>query len=235
VKIFCKDLSEINWDHVPPNSIHQSVYLWLINVATEPQAIEKLKNSLNTEELKRAERFVFEKDRNQFISAHGMLRTVLSKYLETVPSEIKFKKNKNRKPQILFPLTSLKFNISHAENKILVALSNEEIGVDIEMIKPGFEFRDFIKTYFSSNEQEKVLSSANHNETFYKFWTRKEAVLKASGLGIIDNLKEIEICNNENHSTIFPQNLYVCSFKIEGDFFASVACSSGKPISFLKD
>ncbi|HKR05260.1 MAG TPA: 4'-phosphopantetheinyl transferase superfamily protein [Bacteroidia bacterium] len=234
MKIFCKDFSEINWEQVPSYSIHPSVHLWLINVATDAQIVQQLKDTLNEDELKRTERFAFEKDRNQFITAHGTLRTVLAKYLETTPSAIQFKKSKNKKPQLLFPLTSLKFNISHSENKILIAVSDAETGVDIEMIKPGFEFKEFIKTYFSSGEQNKILNSPNPNETFYKYWTRKESVLKASGLGIIDNLKEIEVCNDENNSSFFKENLYVASFKIEENFFASIACTPDKPIRFLK-
>lgn len=234
MKIFCKDLSEINWEQEHSYSINKSVNLWLINVATDAQIAQQLKDTLNEDELKRTERFAFEKDRNQFITAHGTLRTVLAKYLETTPAEIQFKKSKNKKPQLLFPLTSLKFNISHSENKILIGVSDAEIGVDIEMIKPGFAFKEFIKTYFSANERDKILLSPNPNETFYKYWTRKESVLKASGSGIIDNLKEIEVCNDENNSNFFKENLYVASFKIEENFFGSIACSSGKPARFLK-
>ncbi|MEP7171585.1 MAG: 4'-phosphopantetheinyl transferase superfamily protein [Bacteroidota bacterium] len=234
MKIFCKDFSELNWEHPPSYSINQSVNLWLITVATDSQIFQQLKSTLNPDELKRANRFAFEKDRNQFISAHGTLRTILSKYLETSPTEIQFKKNKNKKPEIFFPPASIKFNISHSENKVLISVSEAETGVDIEMIKPGIEYKEFIKTYFSSNEQNKILDSLNPNETFYKFWTRKEAVLKASGLGIIDNLKEIEICNSENQSDFFTENMYVSSFKIEENFFASIACPSDKPLRFFK-
>lgn len=210
------------------------MHLWLVNVATDSQNIEKLRNTLNGEELKRADKFTFEKDRNQFITAHGTLRNVLSKYLEISPTEIQFKKNKNRKPQVLFPLTSLKFNISHSENKILISVSEDETGVDIEMIKPGPGYKDFIKTYFSSDEQNKILSSPNPDETFYKYWTRKESVLKASGLGIIDNLKEIEVSNEENNSNLFSKNLYVASFKIGENFFGSIASTLRNGIKFFR-
>lgn len=234
MKIFCKDFSDINWEQTPSYSANQSIDLWQTTVATDSQIILELKNTLNEEELERAERFAFEKDRNQFITAHGTLRNILSKYLELSPQEIKFKKSKNKKPQILFPLTSLKFNISHSENKILISVSESETGVDIEMVKPGVGYKDFIKTYFSANEQNKILCSSNHSETFYKYWTRKEGALKASGLGIIDNLKEIEVCNDENHSDFFPENLYISSFKIDENFFGSIACASDKTIRFLK-
>jgi 4'-phosphopantetheinyl transferase len=220
VKIFCSDFSEINWV-APSYSINKSVNVWLIDVVTDSQVIEQLKNSLNEEEVRRASRFAFEKDRNQFITAHGTLRTLLSKCLEITSSEIQFKKDKNKKPQILFPLTSLKFNISHSENKILISISEVETGVDVEMIKPGMEFKELIKTYFSNTEQQKILDAAQPAETFYKYWTRKEAVLKASGIGITDELKKIEVSEPENDSP-FAENFFITSFMVES-FYASIA------------
>jgi len=234
VNIFCKDISQINWEKSPSYSISQSVNLWLVNVATDSQIIAELKNILSEDELYRAERFAFEKDRNRFITAHGSLRNILSMYLHIHPSEIQFRKNKNNKPEILLSLCSLKFNISHSENKILLAVSDNEIGADIEMIKDSFEFNPLSKTYFSEKEQKEISVSTDQKLTFYKFWTRKEAVLKAAGTGITDNLREIEVCNGINFSNSFGKDYFVNSFKIEDNFCGGVASSQDQPILFFK-
>ena len=129
MKIFCKDFSEINWELTPSWSISNSLNVWLIDVATGSQVIEKLKKTLNEEELKRADRFAFEKDRNQFITAHGTLRTILSKYLETSPAGIQFKKDKwlfgivGR--DITTTFNSWSFNFTEKEKEALYLTNND--------------------------------------------------------------------------------------------------------------
>ncbi|MEO5570670.1 MAG: 4'-phosphopantetheinyl transferase superfamily protein [Bacteroidia bacterium] len=234
MKIFCKDISEIKWQQTPSFILNKSIHIWLAHVQTDPRLISELKKSLSEDELRRSDRFAFEKDRNQFITAHVTVRTILAKYVDTTPAQIQFKKTAYRKPFISQPLTMIKFNISHSENKILIAVAENEIGVDIEKVKDSFEFNQLSKTYFSEKEQREIATSANQKETFYKFWTRKESVLKATGMGITDNLKEIEICNDENYSKLFPENIYISSFKIEEDFFGSIASLSNRPALFFK-
>lgn len=235
MKIFCTDISETKFENSIIEIAKNSVHLWIVETTGDEKKLSTLRKTFNDDENIRADKFIFEKDRNQFITAHGSLRKILSQYLSVDPGIIQFRKTNNKKPYITFPVTSLKFNISHSQEKILVAVGTDEMGVDIEKIKPGFEFKDFIKSYFSSKEQNAILNSSNANETFYKFWTRKEAVLKATGIGIIDNLKEIEICETENLSNFSHIDLFNYSFKIDDSFFASVCTSVSKPVkNFLR-
>jgi 4'-phosphopantetheinyl transferase len=221
VKIFCKDIPAINWEKPGSPLIKQSYHVWALNVIDNVEKLKKLQAHLNTDELKRAQRYVFEKDRQQYITAHGSLRSILSNYLNTSPEQIQFRKTNNRKPFISYPLTSLKFNISHAGDKILIGISQEDIGVDIEIIKDDFEFKQLASTYFSTKEQDEIKRSLKPAETFYKFWTRKEAILKASGVGITDELKNISVCSEENIS-LFKNDFFVASFNHE-NFVGSIA------------
>jgi 4'-phosphopantetheinyl transferase len=94
----------------------------------------------------------------------------------------------NKKPYI--PST-LNFNISHSGNFVVVAFSIDPIGIDIEEVRTmGFES---IATSFTSEEQA-FLRNRNFNKTdFYKMWVKKEAYLKATGVGIVKGLDSVNV------------------------------------------
>lgn len=222
MKIYCNYISEINWESKPELILKDHVHLWMIDVSSDEVILKVLTGTLNADEKIRSQKFVFENDRKQYITAHGALRQILGCYLSVNPAKIQFRKTNNHKPFISYPFTNIKFNITHSENKILIAISIAEIGVDIELIKPFFEFKEVINSYFSKKERSIIVNSINPSEIFYKLWTRKEAVLKASGIGISDYLNEIEVSESENLSAYFNYDLSVDSFKINNEFIASI-------------
>lgn len=231
MKVFCEDISEIKWEKHPAFILNQSVHVWLVDVENDSKIISELKKVLNDDELKRADRFAFEKDRNQFITAHGALREIIAKYSGINASKIQFKRTLSRKPFISFPQTNLQFNISHSGNKILVGISEEEIGVDIEIMKDQFEFGELSKAYFSEKEQNKINASINPQATFLKFWTCKEALLKAAGTGISEEIKNIIVCDDVNNSSL-PSDYFVTSLMHENFVAAIVRKNVGHNIIF---
>lgn len=228
--IFCKDISEVKFEKETPELENNVIHIWCVDTISSDKKINSLKKALSDDENLRAARFVFEKDRNQFITAHGALRTILSTYLGAAPEKINFRRTSSRKPFITSPHTSLKFNISHSENKILIAIANHEVGVDVEKIKKGFEYKDLVKTYFSAREQKAIVESKKPENTFYKFWTRKEAFLKSSGVGITDKLKDIEVNKEENVINNIKGVCTVQSFQLKDDFYASIAAAKSQYI-----
>ncbi len=76
----------------------------------------------------------------------------------------------------------MEFNISHSGNLVLFAYSEQELGIDIEQ-KKELNYQD-IMACLHSKEQELIVSSDNPSETFYDVWVRKEALMKALGIGI---------------------------------------------------
>ncbi|MGZ3756925.1 MAG: 4'-phosphopantetheinyl transferase family protein [Mucilaginibacter sp.] len=87
------------------------------------------------------------------------------------------------------------FNISHSGNMaICCATLDGKIGVDIEQVQP-IDFDDY-KGYFNPNEWDEILSAGDKTEAFFKFWTRKEAVLKAAGTGFYTPLLDIDVASD---------------------------------------
>jgi len=135
--------------------------------------------------------------------------------------------------------SNIEFNISHSGNMILIGFrfcknnvinANPQIGVDIEKIKPDFDFELVLDEFFTPKEQEAIWKSENSSETFFKFWTQKEALVKATGTGLTDDLKYYNLSaqsfgtdKKENQlrmaenafSKFLTKEIFIHSFKIK--------------------
>ena len=98
--------------------------------------------------------------------------------------------NNYQKP--FFKDQQLKFNISHSGELVVCVLSNTlDLGVDVEMIK-AIDLESF-RSQMTPTEWKKVVAASNKLEAFYDYWTAKEAVVKAHGVGLSLPLKSFEI------------------------------------------
>ncbi len=173
----------------PPSKLvlyEQTVHLWRLRLDRMAGEIEALSSLLNREERERAERYVFSRDRNSFISRRGILRELLSEYLDLPASKIQLGFNKFGKPH-LEPEDSLYFNISHSAGLAVFAFSRSTaVGVDIERWRADFDLLKLAKHYFSEVEVKALESMPADDRIagFYAGWTRKEAFIKAHGEGL---------------------------------------------------
>jgi len=169
------------------------IHLWYTyaNQTVGQQQLSDYATILSTEETYRHQAFYFEKDRHQFLVTRALLRTVLSKYDNTVrPDEWLFDKNDYGKPYIahkaLTPL--LYFNLSHTDGLAVLAVTQaEEVGVDVEHInRVGDSHQSIANHFFSRSEYQELarLPSDQQAERFITLWTLKEAYIKAKGMGL---------------------------------------------------
>lgn len=156
------------------------------------------------EEKVRADSFIKSADRNRYIAAHGSLRILIRHFLG-IEAEISI--NAFGKPQLLS--SPLQFNLSHSGNVILLAFSlNNPVGIDVEERREIKDIDSIAGSYFHEFEA-KVLSKLNQpllSQAFFSCWVKKEAVIKALGLGLSMPLNTFEV-------EIFP---------IEGIFLAKL-------------
>jgi 4'-phosphopantetheinyl transferase len=95
-------------------------------------------------EEQRAANFQLEKDKGHFKIGRSGLRWVAAKYLGINPESISISSDQGKKPYIISPEISLSFNISHSGDWVIIPISDREVGVDVEYVKPNFEFRDIL-------------------------------------------------------------------------------------------
>jgi len=144
---------------------------------------------LSADELIRAQRFHFEKDRIRFTLCRSALRLLLARFLDLAPEKIRFSYTAKGKPEVSEDENprSLRFNLSHSDNRALLAVGiGSAIGVDIEQIRTNVNTADLAERFFSAREREGLCSLPKDVRiaAFYACWTRKEAFLKASGEGL---------------------------------------------------
>jgi 4'-phosphopantetheinyl transferase len=183
------------------------IHVWTASLY-EPDDVGAMRALLSGDEIERAGRFHFEKDRTAFILARGFLRTMLGRYLG---GEVRFVYRSHGKPAL--DRAGPGFNLSHTDGLALLGLTLEsEIGVDVERIR-SIENRDQIaERYFSPAEYGQVLS----DDAFFQCWTRKEAYIKAVGGGLSIPLKSI---NTDGWSVI--------DLRPRGGYVGAVAVESG--------
>ena len=163
-----------------------------------PESVVDSQSVLAPDEIARAERFHFTRDRQHFVRCRSAAREILGRYLEIPAQEIRFSYEANGKPQIVEDQNArqLRFNISHSSGLALIAaVSGRSIGVDVEKIRLDVEYLDLAERFFSANEY-RALSALSKNHlarAFFACWTRKEAFIKASGDGLSFPLSEFSV------------------------------------------
>src|SRR5262249_43542154 len=141
---------------------------------------------LNDEELARAGRLVRPTDSARFIVARAGLRRVLGAYSGGRAEDIRFALSPSGKPR-LGGTTSLHFNISHSGDLAAYALARVEVGVDIEQLRQIDRPLELAARFFAGSEHSALAALAPNDVStaFLRCWTRKEAYVKALGVGIL--------------------------------------------------
>lgn len=188
---------------------------------------------LSAEEREKSAQFYFEKDRTRYIVAHGALRFIIAKYLDSPPERLVFRRNHYGKPSVHDDAFS--FNMSHSGDLVLMAIvKNRPIGVDVEMVKDGIDYMSVVENYFSDMEVamlKQIPDSFRRNAFFYG-WTRKEAYIKAKGMGLSIPLKSFTVSlapgqpaalldHHEDRSEV--QNWTLKNIQLNKDYSAAVA------------
>ncbi|MBV9231847.1 MAG: 4'-phosphopantetheinyl transferase superfamily protein [Chloroflexi bacterium] len=179
---------------LPENEVH----IWRASLDVPDAVIQHLRRFLTAEEAARADRFYFAKDRNHFIIARGVLRTVLGRYLNRDPRDIRFSYNPYGKPALDLSANEnrLMFNLSHSHQLALYAFCySRQVGIDVEYMRSGIDYEQLAKHTFSPYESAMVLAlpAEEKGEAFFNCWTRKEAYIKARGKGVSIPLEQFDV------------------------------------------
>lgn len=152
--------------------------------------VRELRDELSWEERARADRFVFERDRESYVVCRGILRRILARELSCDPGAICFEYGPNGKPRLSALCGNrIEFNLSHTQGFALIAVTpSSRIGIDIEWERSIAisAMKDFL-TEDEINRMQ-ILSREDLPRAFLHYWTKKEAVLKGLGVGLTKSL-----------------------------------------------
>lgn len=180
---------------------------------------------ISNEKLDKINKYKFREDYLRSLYGDILVRSEIMKQLKVPNSCIKFKLNEYGKPSIE-GYDNLFFNISHSEDWVICAISNEEVGVDIEKIdKAPIEVAEH---YFDSREYKLIKSKAPEeiDEFFYKLWTLKESYIKWIGKGLSVQLDSFNVVEDLNGYFYIESNkdLKLSQYKFHKNYIISL-CS----------
>ena len=176
------------------DSLASEIHVWCLDLAPGEDRQDELEGLLGEEERTTALCFVSELHRARFIAGRGLVREILAGYLEQRPSDLRFERSAHGKPRL--EDDSLQFNFSHSESLGVLAVSAEGlVGIDVEHVRPWQDLQDLEELCFTSSERAELeaLDEEARRRAFFRLWTRKEALLKATGVGLSHPLTELEV------------------------------------------
>ncbi|MFN8386733.1 MAG: 4'-phosphopantetheinyl transferase superfamily protein [Anaerolineales bacterium] len=196
-------MNNTTWIHPPENLdlAIDRVDVWRIHLGlTTPS-----EDSLSADERQRASRFHFDTDCDRYVASHASLRDVLSRYLQCEPHDLKFSANEYGKPFLdrsndFSRSKNIEFNLSHSGDFALIAVTRgRKVGVDVEHIRADIELEDLARRNFSPREVSELMSLPLEQRArgFFNCWTRKEAYIKAQGLGLSMPLDSFDVSLGE--------------------------------------
>jgi len=219
----------------------QEVHVWCASLDRWASYLPSFQQNLTSDEQHKAERFYFPKDRKHYIIARGLLRRILSRYLDKKPSHLRFCYGPYGKPALLPEQGGdvPRFNVSHSRGLALYAVTwNWELGVDLEFLRTDFPCQEIAERFFSPKENAVLRTLPAHlqHRAFFSCWTRKEAYVKATGKGLSISLDQFDVSLMPDESAallrtqwdaqeacrwslqeLIPAPSYVAALAVEGD------------------
>lgn len=158
---------------------------------------------LSPDEARRATRMPDEAVRRRFVVGRGLLRALLAEEMDVAPERIRFDYTGTGKPRLaagdINPALPVAFNVSHSGDRIVFAVSSNEVGVDIEGTGRRRACDRIVRRFATPRERDEYLSlpPGQRDEAFYRWWTRKEALIKALGTGLARGLAAASVSFDE--------------------------------------
>jgi 4'-phosphopantetheinyl transferase len=194
------NIEKTEWANAVPDGMISSneIHIWRFYQEETNSQIETLQAILSRDELARSEKFHFEKDRKKFILTRGMLRKLLGSYLGKDPQQVRFNYSSFGKPFLAFDSENdnISFNLSHSGEIALYAITrNQKIGIDVEQIGDHTDVMAIAKKFFSPGEigEMEKANEKNRTQLFFRYWTRKEAFVKALGKGVSLPMERLDV------------------------------------------
>jgi 4'-phosphopantetheinyl transferase len=184
-----------------PGPLADEVHIWHGQVTGEPAGADFA--VLSAAEQARAARFARPGDRARFVAAHAAQRRLLARYLGTDPAAIRFGRSpcckcgsgEHGRPAVEWPAAGLSHNLSRSgQHWLLAVAAGGPVGVDIECHR-DIDHDRMAEACLTGSEQLYLRGqrAEQRRQVFFRCWTRKEAVLKACGVGLAAKLTSLEV------------------------------------------
>jgi 4'-phosphopantetheinyl transferase len=174
------------------------VHVWCALLGQPERRVCQLASTLAPDEQARAERYRLERDRDRFLVRRGILRHLLGRYLGREAKHVEICYGAYGRPSLAHGCGEgrLRFSLAHSGQMALFAFARgREVGIDIESVRPMPDADRIAARFFSPREAAALhaLPPEERQQAFFACWTRKEAYLKAKGVGLSGELRQFEV------------------------------------------
>ncbi len=219
----------------------REVVVWCLSLDLPQVPLQRCMEVLSPPERERMNRFHLPQHQRRFGASQGLLRWVLSAHLNRPPSSLQFCRHPWGKPYLLEG--GLNFNISHSRECLLVAISREmALGVDVEAIHSLHSMEAMARRCFAVSELAywSDLTEEKRPEAFFRLWTLKEALTKATGRGLgmgvdrcvftLDPMRLLALPEEYGK----PEDWWLCELDVDGSFKASLCVQGRERVSVIQ-
>jgi 4'-phosphopantetheinyl transferase len=214
-----------------------TVDAWLFRTDST-QNESRVEGLLSADERAHANGFRFQRDRTRYVNAHGVMREILGSYIGVHAASLLITRGENGKPCLDDRYRAdIQFNLSHSGQYGIVVVSiRRPVGVDVEALRADFTWPELADRYFSWRESAwlRTLPPDEALRWFFRLWVAKEAVLKASGVGLSEALREVEPPRGEPGSTAARGGLFWVSELAVSDGYVAALAVNGADAPALR-
>ncbi|MEH2503263.1 4'-phosphopantetheinyl transferase [Bradyrhizobium sp. AZCC 1578] len=148
-------------------------------------SVERAAKVLDADETDRMGRFLHIEDRMSYLAAHAGVRLMLGRLVGQPAEALRFQPSEHGKPMLVAGPVEIDFSLSHARGSVAVAAARMPIGVDIEPLREIADMDSVAEIVLAAEEREVLRNAlaALRSRLFLRYWTLKEALLKAAALG----------------------------------------------------
>jgi 4'-phosphopantetheinyl transferase len=174
--------------------------VYVVDLDRQAATVDDGRAWLTGDERARANRFRRPGLARRWLAGRAALRGVLARRLDCAPAAVRYALEAHGKPVLAANAGALHFNLSHSAGLALIAVTGvAPVGVDVEFDKPIADWRAVAARFFSPAEQAQLAAMAEtgRQRGFYRCWTRKEAVIKATGEGLSAELTAFDVSLGE--------------------------------------
>ncbi|AWB33706.1 hypothetical protein DBV39_08335 [Orrella marina] len=196
-----------------PKNHKASITIWYCHLAQpfDQARLALWASWLDPQETARMNRFHRQAHRVRFLVSHAMTREVIARQCGATPSCIEFRALAQGKPYISSPTALQKyfFNLTHSHDMAAIAISDSSpLGLDLEWLGRKGPDVSLAGRYFTQREYKDILKQPAHlqHQRLLRYWTLKEAYIKAEGWGLSAGLDSFEFILSDTK----PPRLHIC-------------------------
>jgi len=188
-----------------PDLSGNQVRIWTLQTSAPGDAVLQFEPTLAPDEIRLAARFRSIRQRESYVLTRAALRLLLGRCLGTDPRSLRFDYGPNGKAA-LAPPSRVRFNVAHSGDMAAIAVTEDcEIGIDLEQIRPLAELEQISHRFFCEEEAAEIssLPPGDRERAFFTGWTRKEAYVKALGVGLAKPLNSFRVVEKDDSPRTF--------------------------------